>query len=131
CIIVRMLSKDVAAGQAFFILLCAGLLTVPAALFLLWRYGRAVQREMASAARANLDAVASALPFQHSPLPQLSIENIDPNSELAGSAYNNARRSLHRAVLIYGVAGLAYALPFAIAWSYQADGALFAWRRIT
>jgi len=124
--------NGVAAGQAFFILLSAGLLTIPVALFLLWRYGSAVKREMTSASKTAMDAVPSASQGRlHSPLPALAIENIDLGPEVKCEAYDDARRSLHRAVLIYAAAGLAYALPFAIAWSYQADGALLAWRRIT
>ena len=125
-----MLWNDFAAGQAFFILISAGLLTIPVALFLLWRYDRAVKREMTSASKAAMDVPFGAA-VQHSRLPLLAIEDIDVASELSSAAYDNARRSLHKAVLVYAVAGLAYALPFAIAWSYQADGALLAWRRIT
>jgi len=127
-----MLSNGLAAGQAFFILICAGCLTIPVALFLLWRYGRAVRREMESASKAAMDGHPP-MEAHHQPmhLPALEIEDLEVNSELECEAYTDARRSLHRAVLIYAVAGLAYALPFAIAWSYQADGALLAWRRIT
>jgi len=123
---------DIAAGQAFFILLCAGVLSVPVALLIQWRYGRVIRREMTAASKAEMDAPASAhAARQGSTLPVLSIEEINAGSELACPAYTNARRSLHHAVMIYAAAGLAYALPFAIAWSYQADGALLAWRRIT
>ena len=119
-------------GQAFFILLCAGLLTIPIAILLLWRYASAVKREMTSASKAAMDA-SPAIPPPRRPLPlsPLAIEDLDVGFELACQAYNDARKSLHHAVMIYAAAGLAYALPFAIAWSYQADGALLAWRRIS
>jgi hypothetical protein len=126
-----MLSGGIAAGQAFFILLCAGVLTIPLALFLLWRYGRAVEREMTGASRSAMEI---AVPPQHprsSSLPPLLLQDLDVTTDISSPAYSRTRQSLRNAVLVYAVAGLAYALPFAMAWSYQADGALLAWRRIT
>ncbi len=126
-----MLSDGIAAGQAFFILLCAGVLTIPLALFLLWRYGRAVQREMTGASPSAMEAAAPPQHIRDSSLPPLQLLDLDVTADISSPAYNRTRRSLRNTVLVYAVAGLAYALPFAMAWSYQADGALLAWRRIT
>lgn len=126
-----MLSNGFAAGQAFFILLCAGVLTIPVALLLLWRYGRAVEREMAAASQAAMDTPTAFQPQSNHSLLPLLMQELDVTAEVASDTYTRARLSLRNAVLVYATAGLAYALPFAIAWSYQADGALLAWRRIT
>ena len=126
-----MLSNGIAAGQAFFILLCAGLLTIPVALLLLWRYGRAVQREMTAASRTAMDAASPPQRPRSTTIVPLLLEELDVTADISSDAYTRARQSLRNTILIYAAAGLAYALPFAMAWSYQADGALLAWRRIT
>lgn len=127
-----MFSSGIAAGQAFFILVSAALLTVPISLLLLWLYGRAVRREMLAASQsAGNWAVPSQSQSPHSGVPLLKVETLDAAAEMPSDAYRRAQRSLRSAIWVYALAGLAYALVFAAAWSYQADGALFAWRRIT
>jgi len=126
-----MLSSGTASALALFILVTAGLLTIPVALLLVWLYGRAVRRDMMAASRTDVDAPAPSsptVPPPSGPLPPLLLENIDAGSS-GSEAYARARRSLNRAVLVYAIAGVAYALPFAMVWSYLADGAIFAWRR--
>jgi hypothetical protein len=105
------------------LLIAAGILTAPAALFLLWLYRRAVIRSMAGAtsiaAPAEADAPAPAGFFSQA----LRIRRIDDGAVLEDSAlYRRCRRSLMALGVTYVAAGLAYALVFACAWTIVSGG---------
>src|SRR3974390_1625881 len=125
-----MLSSEMGTTQAAFMLIVAGLLAIPVALMLLWLYGRAIRRGRMASSASPVEAVAPTRISARAPaLPPLLLETVDADAGPAGDTYARTRRSLNLAVLVYAVAGVAYALPFAMAWSYQVDGVIFAWRR--
>jgi hypothetical protein len=109
-------ATTVVTGMLPMLLLASAALTAPASLFLLWLYRRAVLRGMAGIAGST--AAERHEPPQTGEPAALTIELIDPAKvDLSQSdAYDHGRRSLGKAVLVYALGGLGYALVLASPW---------------
>lgn len=125
-----MFGNEQAIAVVAFILICSAVLTVPTAAFVLWLYGRSVRRGMTQA--SGRAATPSSTPAQSQsirPSSRLTVQVFDPKVDTSSATFRKAQHSLRQAIVIYAVAGVGYALPFALAWSLQIDGDLLAWRR--
>jgi hypothetical protein len=126
----RMFGNGQATAVVVFILVCSALLTVPTAAFVLWLYGRSVRRAMTKAARQSTERLSPPVQFQSvMPSNRLTVQVCDPKVDTSSEAFRKAQHSLRQAVVVYGIAGIGYALPFAMAWSLQIDGNVSTWRR--
>ena len=106
----------VTTGMLPTLMLAAAALTAPVSVFLLWLYRRAVARSMRGEAGAAAPAAAAsdAAP----PGAALALRWTDARTldAAAPAGYLHALRSLRSALVVYAVAGLAYALVLASAW---------------
>jgi hypothetical protein len=121
----------VTTGMLPALLIAAGILTAPTALFLLWLYRRAVIRSMAGAtpAAAPVAVVASSQACGFSQ--PLGIRPIDCRREPDETPlYRRTRRSLTKLGAIHAAAGLAYAFVFSCAWMILSGGDGFVWSRL-
>lgn len=126
-----MFGNGQATAVAAFILICSALLTVPTAAFVLWLYSRSVRRGMTETTRRA--TVLSSLPPQSPSIraaSRLTVQVFDPKDDTSSEAFRKAQYSLRQAIAVYSIAGVGFALPFALAWSMQIDGNLLAWRRM-
>ena len=125
-----MFGHGQATAIAAFILIASALLTVPAAAFVLWLCGRSVRRGMTKTSSQVLEP--SRVPPQAQSIrsaSRLTVQVFDPKVDTSSGAFRKAQHSLRQAILVYGIAGVGFALPFAVAWSLQIDGNAWAWRR--
>lgn len=126
-----MLGSGQATAVVGFILICSALLTIPTAAIVLWLYGRSVQRGMTEAPRQSAEPSSTPVLSQSiRPGSRLTVGVFDPKVDTSGAAFLKAQHSLRQAVVVYALAGVGFALPFALAWSLQIDGDVLAWRRI-
>lgn len=129
-IMCRMFGNGQATAVVAFILICSALLTVPTAAFVLWLYGRSVRRGMTKASRGAIEPSSTPVQSQSiRPASRLTVQIFDPKADTSSEAFRKAQHSLRQAILVYAVAGVGFALPFAVAWSLQIDGNVLAWRR--
>lgn len=120
----------VTTGMLPALLIAAGVLTAPAALFLLRLYRRAVIRSMAGTTPAATPVAAVASSQALGASQALRIRPIDCSREPDDTAlYRSMRRSLSVLGAVYAIAGLAYALVFACAWMIVSGGDGFVWSR--
>jgi hypothetical protein len=110
-------------GGLIFILITSAGLTLVVSFFLLWLYRRAVLRGMGKLAGVLAPEPLAVGPSVAQPpaLPALTITPLTPTSVLvtqnvAGWIDHTVTATLRRLALAYGLAGLVYALLFAIAW---------------
>lgn len=126
----RMFGNGQATAIVVFILVCSAVLTVPTAALVLWLYGRSVRRGMTEASRQATEPSSAATPSQSiRPTNRLTVQVFDSKVDTSSEAFRKAQHSLRQAIVVYGIAGIGYALPFALAWSMRIDGNLLAWRR--
>jgi hypothetical protein len=124
-------------GRFAFIILASAALTALVSIFLLWRYRRAVLRAMSAHAGATetpTPPIGTARGAAGGIRP-LALTKVDHTTALsatpeANATYQGATRSLRRAALVYAGAGLVYALVFALAWAFVAEGEFLPFRTL-
>ncbi|MES9862855.1 MAG: hypothetical protein ABW157_08300 [Candidatus Thiodiazotropha sp. LLP2] len=112
-------------GALPFIILVSAVLTATFSLLLLWFYRRAVIRSMAaSGGSSDPTESTETKAFLENPL-SLTFKILNAEKVMSGNAkrvYNTTSVSLQRLGLVYGVAGVVYALVLSLPWMITAGG---------
>jgi len=125
-----MVGNEQTTSVVSFILIGSAVLTLPTAAFVLWVYGRSVRRGMTQASCQATEPSSTLAPSQSvRPGIRLTVQVFDPKVDTSSPVFRKAQHSLRQAIVVYAIAGLGFALPFAVSWSLQIDGNAFAWRR--
>ncbi|MET0056688.1 MAG: hypothetical protein ABW108_17915, partial [Candidatus Thiodiazotropha sp. 6PLUC10] len=112
-------------GALPFIILVSAVLTMIFSFLLLWLYRRAVIRSMGASGGSNTPTTVASTQVAADNLSPLTITTLKDKALLQGRAkvlFDATSVSLQRLALVYGVAGVIYALVLSLPWMITAGG---------